>query len=450
MRRLLPVLCCLILALAGPATAQPGNPGAARPAAGAQPAPPGANRILAVVNGDVITQAEVNSRARLFALNTGVAASAEALQRLQPQVLRLLVDERLRIQEVQRRRIPVSDQDVAEALAEIEARNGLPRGALVAQMRNAGIQPRVLYDQLRVQIGWGRLLRQVLGPQAEISDAEVQAALAARRAEQNRAEYLVGEIFIPVDDPRQEAEVGRFMEDVLAQLRRGVAFPIVATQFSQAQSAVQGGLLGWVPLSQLDPEVASVVERMPNGAISNPIRVAGGFQIVTVRGRRDGAGQVSGAGPGIATMLSIRQAFLPFETRLDPQAPTEQQRATLERAQRLQATLRGCEQVEALPRAGNRPVDPGPVRLEAVNPPPLRQLLASLPLGRASQPIVSPDGILLIMVCSREQRRMEEGEGASPLSPEAIRQQILRERVEVISRQLLRELRRRGVIELRA
>jgi peptidyl-prolyl cis-trans isomerase SurA len=451
MRRLLPALCCLILLLAGPVAAQPGTPGAARPGAapGGTTSLPG-NRILAVVNGDVITQAEVNSRARLFALNSGIATSAETLQRLQPQVLRLLVDERLRIQEVQRRRIPVSDQDVAEALADIESRNGMGRGSLVAQMRNAGIQPRVLYDQLRAQIGWGRLLRQVLGPQAEISDADVQATIAARRAAQGQAEFLVGEIYIPVDDPRQEAEVRRFMEDVLAQLRRGTAFPVVATQFSQAQSAVQGGLLGWVPLTQLDPEVAAVVERMPNGAISNPIRVAGGFQIVTVRGRRDGSGNVSGQGPGIATMLSIRQAFLPFETRLDPQAPTEAQRATLERAQRLQNTLRGCEQVEALPRSANRPVDPGPVRLEGVNPPPLRQLLASLPIGRASQPIVSPDGILLIMVCSREQRRMEEGEGASPLSPDAVRQQILRERVEVISRQLLRELRRRGVIEIRA
>jgi peptidyl-prolyl cis-trans isomerase SurA len=83
-----------------------------------------------------------------------------------------------------------------------------------------------------------------------------------------------------------------------------------------------------------------------------------------------------------------------------------------------------------------------------VNPPLLRQLLAGLPVGRASQPIVSPDGIMLIMVCSREQQRQEEPQ--SPSSPDAIRQQILRERVEVVSRQLVRELRRRGVIEYRA
>jgi hypothetical protein len=101
----------------------------------------------------------------------------------------------------------------------------------------------------------------------------------------------VNEIYIPVDDPRQEAEVRRFVEEVVGQLRRGSPFPVVATQFSQSQTALQGGDLDWVPLTQLDPEVAAVVERMPAGAISNPIRVAGGFQIVTLRGKREGGAE---------------------------------------------------------------------------------------------------------------------------------------------------------------
>lgn len=426
----------MMLALPAIATAQPG-PATQAPAAAL--ANPNANRILAVVNGEPITQAEVTSRSRLFALNAGMGASPETLTRLQPQVLRLAVDERLRIQEIQRRRIAVSDQDIAEALGDIERRNNLRPGAMSAQLRAAGIQPRVLFDQMRAQIGWGRLLRQALGPLAEISEQEVNDAIASRRAQEARAEFLVSEIYIPVDDPANEAEVRRFSDEVISQIRRGSPFPVVATQFSQAQTALSGGDLGWVGINQLDPEVAGIVERMPAGAVSNPIRVAGGFQIVTLRARREG-----GTANQLSTILSIRQVFTAFDRPLDPQAPTEQQRAVVERAQRLSQTLRGCEQVDALPRTSDRPTDPGPIRLEGLNPPPLRAMLASLPIGRPSQPVIAPDGVLLLMVCAREQRNMNE------FTPETARNQILRDRVELLSRQLQRDLRRRAVIETRA
>ncbi|WP_424814130.1 peptidylprolyl isomerase [Roseococcus sp. YIM B11640] len=428
------LLAAVLTGLASPLAAQrvPAVPSPA-PAA----APGTTNRILAVVNGDPITQGEVNSRSRLFAMNAGGSVSPEAIQRLQPQVLRLAIEERLRIQEIQRRRIPVSDNDIAEAIGDIERRNGMPPGMLRAQLRASNIQPRVLYDQIRAQIGWGRLLRQALGPLGEISQREIDDAIANRRARAGQTEYQVGEIFIPVDDPTTERDVGRFVEDVIGQLRRGSPFAVVATQFSQSQTAVQGGDLGWVTAAQLDPEVAAVVERMPPGAISNPIRVAGGFVIVTTRGKRDGGRDQ------LSTVLSMRQLFLPFDRPLDPQAPTDQQRAMLERAQRLSGSLRGCDQMDAQPRTGDRPADPGPVRLESLNPPPLRNMMATLPIGRASQPVIAPDGILLLMVCSREQQNLNE------FTPDAARQQILRDRVEVLARQLQRELRRRAVIETR-
>lgn len=436
-------LLALAAILAGPAALSPAALAQPRPAvpAPAEAAPSASsNRILAVVNGDVVTQAEVLSRSRLFALNAGVGASPETIARLRPQVLRLVVDERLRIQEVQRRRIGVSDQDIAEAMGDIERRNGLPNGAMRAQLRNAGIQPRVLFDQIRAQIGWGRLLRQALGPLGEISEQEVAGAIANRRTQEARAEFLVGEIFLPVDDPANEAEVRRFADEVVGQLRRGSPFPVVATQFSQAQTALQGGDLGWVGITQLDPDTAAVIERMPTGAISNAIRVAGGFQIVTMRAKREG----SRGGDQLSTVLSIRQVFTPFDRPLDPQAPTDQQRAVVERAQRLSQTVRGCEAMDALPRTSDRPTDPGPIRLEGLNPPALRGMLTALAIGRPSQPVIAPDGVLLLMVCSREQRNMNE------FTPDMARQTILRDRVELLSRQLQRDLRRRAVIEQRA
>jgi len=393
-----------------------------------------ANRIAAVVNGDVITQAEVESRRRLLALSAGV--TGDAAGRADDQILRLIIDERLRTQEVARRRIAVTDQDIANSVSDIETRNGLPQGGLRENLRRQGIDPRVLYDQIRAQIGWNRLLRGQLGAQANISEAEVAEYVAAQRARTGQPEYLVSEIYIPVGTPGEEAQVQRFVSDIIARLRQGVPFPMVATQFSQSQTALLGGDLGWIPPDRLDPEVAAVVQQMPEGAVSNPIRVPGGFVIVTLRQKRV-------AGRDIATMLSIRQAFLPFEGQVNPVAPTAQQLRQVEAATRISETARSCDALEAAARGGPRPSDPGPVRLDTVTPPELRDLLGSLPIGRPSQPIISPDGVLIIAVCARESRNLAE------ITPEQARDRLLRERVELISRQVLRALQRRAQIDIR-
>ena len=427
-------------ALLGTAATLPApGPAAAQLPSQSQVAPQG-NRIVAVVNGDVVSRADVVGRARLFALNAGIAVAPETLERLTPQVTRLLVDERLRSQEVQRRRLPVTDAEVAEAVAELERRNNLQPGGLRAQLSQIGVQPRVLYDQIRVQIGWGRLLRQQLGPSAQPTDAEVEQAMRAAQARAGQPEFQVSEIFIPVDDPATEGETRRFVEEVIRQLRSGTPFPVAATQFSQAQTALQGGDLGWVRRDDLDPEVFSVVERMPAGAISNPIRVPGGFQIVALRAKRE-------SGRDMATMLSLRQAYFPFSTTLDPNNPTPQQRDQVDRAQRLAQEARNCNAVEqAASRSGGgeRPSDPGQIRLETVTPPPLRSLLASLQPGKASQPILTSEGVMVMMVCSREQKNLAE------LTPEQLKTQLLRDRVENLSRQLQRDLRRRANIEMRS
>jgi peptidyl-prolyl cis-trans isomerase SurA len=183
-----------------------------------------------------------------------------------------------------------------------------------------------------------------------------------------------------------------------------------------------------------------VVERMPPGAISNPIRVPGGYQIVALRNKRE-------SGRDMATMLSMRQAFFPFTSALDQNNPTPQQRDQVERAQRLAQEARSCnavEQAAARIGGGERPSDPGPIRLETVTPPPLRSLLAGLQPGKASQPILTPEGVIVMMVCSREQRNLAE------LTPDQLKNQLLRDKVENLSRQLQRDLRRRATIEMRS
>jgi len=139
----------------------------------------------------------------------------------------------------------------------------------------------------------------------------------------------------------------------------------------------------------------------------------------------------------------VRQAIYPFEGQVNPQAPTSQQLRQVERAHALSENARSCEALDAAGRDGARVNDPGQVRLDNVNPPELRELLSSLPIGRPSQPIIAPDGVMVLVVCARETRNLAE------VTPEQARERLIRERVELISRQMLRDLQRRAQIDIR-
>jgi peptidyl-prolyl cis-trans isomerase SurA len=225
---------------------------------------------------------------------------------------------------------------------------------------------------------------------------------------------------------------------VIHDLRGGASFGLVAAQFSQEETALSGGERGWVQPNQLDPAVASLVQQMPVGAVSNPVPVPGGYDIVTLQDKRQIGNQVD-------TVLNMRVAFMPFTTPLNPQAPTDQQREALNRARGISTSVRSCEQMEQIAKDNppSHPANPGDVPLNAVNPPMFRQLLAAVPLNHPTQPLVGNDGISVVIVCSREQKNL------AAMTTAETKAQLLSRRVELLSGQLLRDLRRRAAIEIR-
>ena len=393
-------------------------------------------RIVAVVSGDVITSGDVENRARLFALSTGLPTSNEVIDRLKTQIANQLVDEKLRLQEAQLRKIVIPDKQIAAAIHDIEQRNGMPEGALRQKLATLGVSLRTLIDQIRVQLAWTQVLRKQLADKINVSDTEIDEQMRLHERQLGKPEYRVGEIFIPVDDPANIADAQRFAETVIGELRAGAAFSAVAAQFSQTQTALEGGELGWVQPDRLDPQVARLIVEMPVGAVSNPVKVPGGFDIVTLQGKRS-------VGNDLGTFISLRQVFLPFSEPLDPQHPTDQQRQALEKARGLSASIKSCPQMEQVAKANPsaRPFDPGEVRLETVNPPPFRDLLTKLPVGEASQPLVAGDGIAVVIICSREQKN------TAIQTKEDVRRRLINDRVEMVSRQLMRDLRRKATIQ---
>ncbi|MDI2090625.1 peptidylprolyl isomerase [Commensalibacter oyaizuii] len=394
------------------------------------------SKIVAIINGQLLTQRDINNREKLFQLTAGIRLTPDVLQRMRPQLIKQLITERLHTQEMLRRNINISPEQIAQAIADIEKRNNMPPNALRDRLSQDGVSLTTLIDQIRLQLGWGKVIQQDLGSQSRITAQEVEQRQKALKHEVGRPEYLISEIFVPVENARHPEQELQFTKTIIQQLRNGAPFPIVAAQFSQAQSALQGGALGWVQEDNLDPEVAAIARKMPIGAISNPIQVAGGYIIATLGGRRT-------IGNEMGTLMKIKQVFIPFSSKLNPQHPTPQQVSVLNQVNKLRTSMHSCQQAEeANQKAGNvRPSDPGEVQLERLNPE-MANILQDLQPGQVSKPLVSVDGIALLMVCSREKKNIAD------ISASEIANQLLNQRVEQISQQLDRDLHRQAIIEI--
>src|SRR5438552_3354479 len=125
-----------------------------------QPAPDQGSetRIAAVVNDEVVSVADVQSRLRMVMLSSNFPDSPETRQRIAGQVLRTIVDEKLQMQEAKRQNVTASDDEINKAISQIEKQNNMQAGQLDGVLKARGIERGALVDQLTGSIVRAKLV----------------------------------------------------------------------------------------------------------------------------------------------------------------------------------------------------------------------------------------------------------------------------------------------------
>ncbi|NYZ12292.1 peptidylprolyl isomerase [Azospirillum sp. RWY-5-1] len=450
------------------------QPAAARPAAG-----PGtqSERIAAVVNEDVVSMSDVYARIRLALLNAGLPDSQESRQRLVPQVMRQLVDERLQVQEAKRIGITVTDKEVDESVGRIAEQNGMNRQQLQKVLSDRGTPMSTLRDQLRSTLAWQKLLQRKIRQEVVIGDDEIDAALERMKENIGKPEYLVAEIFLSVDNPAQEDEVRRVAERLSDEIRRGGNFAAVARQFSQSAGAATGGDMGWIRQGELRPELDEALRKMRPGTLSPPVRTADGYHVLLVRSQRTVGSNAPPEMPRPQPAAAPRPEPRPDINRTKVQLaqmifpvlePTDAGRkAAKDRAEAARKSIRSCGDFIEKARASGIPEAGDMGMLNAKDlPKPLQQLVVNIPVGQPSPVLNSAAASILLIVCKRDMPMIEPPAPAAappppppppPVQPakttlptrDEIERELVNERAEMLSRRYLRDLRRSAFIEYR-
>ena len=253
--------------------------------------------IAAVVNNEAISIPDLVARIDVAIVASRLRASEDLRRQLAPQVLRSLVDERLKVQEAERLGVTVSAAEMANARRSVEQRNGIAAGGLDDFLQRQGLNVATVTDQLRAEILWSKLVRGRLGAAVSVGEGEIDEALAQLEANRGRPEFRVAEIFLAVESSEQENEVRAAAESLFEQLRAGAKFDQIASQFSQSATAAVGGDIGWVLEGELPGEIEAVLARMEPGRIAPPVRTFDGYSIVLLIDRRTVLSDAPAAGP---------------------------------------------------------------------------------------------------------------------------------------------------------
>lgn len=394
-------------------------------------------RIAAVVNDEVISLLDVNARIRLLLVTLNQPDTPDAFRQMFPQVLRSLIDERLELQEAKAKGVEITDSDLDGVVAEIEANNRMPKGGLFDYLQQHGVTKDTLLQQIRARLAWQRTVARRLRQTYQVTGDQIDEALEQIKANRDKPEYLVAEIFLGVDNPDGEAEVQHNAERIVKEVKGGADFSAMARQFSEGASAASGGDLGWIQAAQLDTEMATALEHLQIGEVSAPVRTISGFHILWLRERR-----VNSAPNPADVRVALRRILVPI-ARNTPAAEIDTKKGQVEQASK---EIKSCDDVDRVATELKAPgaTDLGTLRVADLAPA-LQPVVSDLPIGQPSAPIALDNGLAIMVVCQRT-----EPPGTALPSRDEVQQRIIGDKLDGESRKYLRDLRQAAFIDIRA
>ena len=386
----------------------------------------GAQGIAAIVNNDIITTYDLQQRVKYMIVTTGAERTEASILRIQRQALDNLINERLQIQELNKYDNSVGEEDVNQGVQRLFQRNQIDPGEIVERLASVGVSIETVRNQVRSDIAWQRVINGVYGSRIRITDSQIEEMMDRMEASASKPQYRVTEIFIeatPEINGKEGALVGA--NAMIAQLKDGAPFNLLARQFSSSASAASGGDVGFVHEGELRPELDEVIRQMEPGNISSPIEVPGGFYVI---------GLIDKKVSETETLYNLRQVTVEAE---DPEL-------AMAELKDLKGKLDSCamvsEVVDAMEDVSTSAM--GEVKASDLSDQ-IKEKLQGGDVGDLSDPIERPDGATSIMICDKETT------GSGVPTRQQIEDGLTDEQLAQASKRLLRDIRRKATLVVR-
>ena len=253
------------------------------------------NRVVAVVNSDVITLYELNNRMKEL---TGVTPEelmqkSEAMYRdARQRILELLIDEKIAQAKIKELKIQVSEKQVDNYVERLKRDNQWTQEDLVAGLEKEGLSYEKYREKIKRDIERAQLIEYEVRSKIIIRDEAIQKYYEEQKGTFGVAEKVqLAGIFLMRKNLKSEEEMRELYkkaQEISAKLKAGADFTQMARSYSEGPGANEGGDLGQFTVDHLEPGLKSVVEALPEGGISDPLVRPNGIQIIKVTKKQTG------------------------------------------------------------------------------------------------------------------------------------------------------------------
>ena len=248
------------------------------------------DRIVAVVNNEVITRYEMNERMnRVLHQLKQQGTPLPARDVLEKQLLERMIAERVQLQFAAQTGVRVDDNQLDKALDRIAEENKLTPEQFRLALEKDNVNFSKFREEIRNEIILTRLREREVDNRVVVSDGEIDNFLSTQTASGQNTEYNLAHILVQVPEqasPEQIKAKQARAEQAYAQLKKGADFGQVSASFSDAPDGLQGGAIGWKAAGQLPTLFADALEPLQVGEISPVIRSPNGFHILKLISKR--------------------------------------------------------------------------------------------------------------------------------------------------------------------
>ena len=394
--------------------------------------------IAAVVNEEIISAYDLQSRISWNIITTNGRNDAETRQRFTKKVLDRLIDEKLKLQEAKRLGIKASQAELQRHIRFVEGQLNFPKGGLSRFVSRAGLSQNVLNGQFNADIAWNKVINRVLGFRVKIGEEEIKDRIRQIELNKGRPEHRIMEIFLPVDNPDRETQIANQATSIVQQLEQGASFQALAKNYSKSPTANRGGDRGWLRAGQLDPNIDAAIANMRPGQISQPIRTKNGYFILLLHSQRKPQEENKNVDP----IVSVHQFYLPL-----PSNPSELDVAQkLKIAKDAKAQSKTCKNLEQYgKKVGSTSLNINKIKLSSLAPD-LVPLVAKLKINESTELIKKTNGIAIYMLCNKLGKKKKN---PKLTIRKQVEDQLINQRLGRMAQRYLRDLRRQAFVDIR-
>lgn len=408
----------------------------------AQAAPQPMDRVLAVVNDGVVLESDLNQE--IHNIENQYRAQGMPIpprQVLRRQVLDHLIMVELQVQRAEQGGIRISNDMLNEAVYTVAQRNQMDMSQFASALEQEGIDFAAFRERLRKQLLLEQLRQHEVAARVKVTDEEVDNYLRQQgRQNQQPSEYHIRHILIGVSERASPAEIAQknaLAQRIRQELVKGADFAQAAVRYSQGETALNGGDMGWRPLSEVPRLFAERLAGMRSGEISDVIRSPSGFHVFQMVEKRNAAES--------STIMQVHLRQILVRTNEVTKA-TNAEGLLLHLRQRIQNGEPFGKIAKQYSDDKSTSANGGDMGWITVNALPQVYLehMSHLANEEVSEPFATPDGWVIIQVVGQRQV-----DNTQAVRRERARQALMRRKLDEDTELYLRRLRDEAYVEIK-